>query len=121
MIGWPRTPKRRAKPRRGPLRNLLYRMWVAKLPSVGCFPLAYRDGKVRLYIMSDPDFYFGPIRSQAAHTENNGTSSKGPDSSCVPLCPTHHADYDSGLVIFQIQNSIDLKAIAAELWAKYRG
>jgi hypothetical protein len=64
-----RTPirKRRAA-RRGPWRCVDYRRWVASHPCVIC----------------------GNQNSQAAHTESNGMSSKGPDSSCVPLCLLHH-------------------------------
>jgi hypothetical protein len=29
-----------------------------------------------------------------AHTVNNGMRSKGPDSSCVPLCRGHHDQFD---------------------------
>ena len=36
-----------------------------------------------------------------AHTQGNGMSSKGPDSSCVPLCRKHHRDFDSGRKAFE--------------------
>jgi hypothetical protein len=34
-----------------------------------------------------------------AHTLNNGRSSKGPDSSCIPLCRYHHDEMDGRLSI----------------------
>lgn len=32
-----------------------------------------------------------------AHTVGNGRSSKGPDSSCIPLCRHHHDEMDGRL------------------------
>lgn len=52
-----------------------------------------------------------------AHTQNNGTSSKGPDSSCAPLCRTHHREYDAGRKAFEKKYGVDMKAVAAA-WHK---
>ncbi len=68
-----RTPvKKRRQARRGPWRSLSYRKFIAAQPCLIC----------------------GDLRTQAAHTKNNGRSSKGPDSSCVPLCVYHHDELD---------------------------
>jgi hypothetical protein len=47
-----------------------------------------------------------------AHTINNGMGSKGPDSSCIPLCRHHHDEMDG-----RVSTAITTKAAFA---AKYR-
>lgn len=54
-----------------------------------------------------------------AHTVNNGGSSKGPDSSCAPLCRRHHQEYDSGRLDFEATYGLDMKATAARWYAIY--
>jgi hypothetical protein len=101
-----RTPvkKRRAKPRRGPLRDAKYRRWLRdRLCAVW-------RGPDSCFLLSDCD---------AAHTANNGMGSKGPDSSCVPLCRKHHREYDAGRKAFEKKYGVDMRAIAAEQWARY--
>ncbi len=58
--------------------------------------------------------------SDAAHTENNGMGSKGPDSSCVPLCRKHHREYDAGRKVFEKKYRLDMKAIAKEYYQAYK-
>jgi len=57
--------------------------------------------------------------AEAAHTQNNGLSSKGPDSSCVPLCRKHHREYDGGRAAFEKKYGVDMKALAKEYYARF--
>lgn len=59
-------------------------------------------------------------RCDPAHTVNNGMRSKGPDSSCVPLCRKHHLEYDNWREGFEKKYGVDMKAIAAEKYAQYQ-
>lgn len=100
----PRKPiKRKRGARRGPWRSVKYRQWVAAqwctIPPQGHETL------------------WAPMH--AAHTQNNGMSSKGPDSSCVPLCASHHAEFDAGRARFQGKYGVDMKAIAAHYFAQW--
>lgn len=97
-----RTPvKRRRKPRRGPMRDLKYRRWLSDKCAcliAGCY-----------HFTIDP-----------AHTKNNGMSSKGPDSSCVPLCRGHHEEYDAGKNAFEKKYRLDMTAEAKKYYELYR-
>lgn len=112
-----RTPiaKKRAKPRRvSVLRDPAYRAWLRERVCVACrsefrhaepetFPAA------RLLRIIDP-----------AHTENNGRSSKGPDSSCIPLCRTHHRQqHNIGWPAFENHYGIDRARESAALYLAY--
>lgn len=115
-------PRRRAKPRRGPLRCLEYLKFLKKdgFCSVCWFnqrPLGYQGDPFNNII--DP-----------AHTENGGRSMKGPDSSCAPLCRVHHDQYDGraklpngevGHSAFDRYYAVDMKKVAAEWWALFPG
>lgn len=109
--GFLRKPirKRRTKPRRGPLRDPKYRAWV-------------RDHFCELWIKKPlgyiPPWCYGMV--EPAHTQNNGTSSKGPDSSCVPLCRKHHREYDAGRKAFEQKYGLKMREIAKELWERYQ-
>jgi hypothetical protein len=46
--------------------------------------------------------------------------SKGPDSSCVPLCRKHHDEYDAGRKAFEKKYGVSMKALAAEHYARYQ-
>lgn len=88
-------PKRRAKPRRGPLRCPAYRAWLRdKFCGCGC----------------------GRTPCHAAHTQNNGTGSKGPDSGCGPLFWRCHREYDAGRKDFEAKYGVDMKNVAARYW-----
>lgn len=100
--------KRRAKPRRGPLRSVPYRSWLRN--KLCAIETKFETGAMCWYVNAISD---------AAHTDNNGMGSKGPDSSCGPLCRGHHREYDAGRVAFEKKYGVDMKAIAAELWARY--
>lgn len=98
----PRTPirKRRSKPRRGPLRNNKYKQYLYDKPCEVC----------------------GNIPSDPAHTKNNGTASKGPDSSCAPLCRLHHQEYDhgkNGKRGFETKYNVVMASIAEEWYTRY--
>jgi hypothetical protein len=86
--------KRRAKPRRGPMRSPEYRAWLKTKRCCVCPAMS-----------SDP-----------AHTENNGMRSKGPDSSCAPLCRQHHEEYDRGRKAFEVKYDVDMKQAAKAFW-----
>lgn len=60
----------------------------------------------------------------AAHTKNNGRGSKGPDSSCIPLCRWHH-DVMDGRALVAITTKAAFAAkyglnLAAEAAAHYK-
>jgi len=95
-----------------------YRLWVALHGCYICYFVVPLNGQ---YVERDgfPGAKHAEAVSQACHTENNGTSSKGPDSSCVPLCPHHHAVYDQGRKSFEWFFKVDMKAIAAQYYAAW--
>lgn len=97
--------KRRSKPRRGPMRSKAYRDWCAQQ---FCAIFANALATCTIFVPVDP-----------AHTENNGMSSKGPDSSCVPLCRKHHNEYDAGRAAFEAKHGVDMKKIAAEHYERF--
>jgi hypothetical protein len=71
----------RSEQRRGPARDRGYMDWLKE----NCNCAVCRRGPNRFECI-DP-----------AHTQNNGSSSKGPDSSCIPLCRMHHLELDGAL------------------------
>jgi hypothetical protein len=102
----PTRIKPRAKPRRGPLRDPKYREFC-------------RDQFCVIASASGMDLECdGPI--DPSHTQNNGLSSKGPDSSCVPLCRYHHAEYDSGRAAFEKKYGVNLREIAKEHYERFQ-
>lgn len=103
-----RSPlKRRRKTRRGPLRDRNYRQWISRHWSV-LMPDARPGTLCTDYIC------------QPCHTQNNGMSSKGPDSSCLPLTPTEHLEYDANRKAFELKYGVDMRALAAEYWGYYQ-
>lgn len=92
--------------------------WLRNRACVTCVALKmiYRD---RLCASGS-----GPI--DPAHTVNNGMKSKGPDSSCIPLCRHHHDEMDGRLSTaittkeqFAAKYEIDLEREAATHYALY--
>lgn len=61
-------------------------------------------------------------RIEAAHARtgtDGGLSVKPGDNWAIPLCSGHHRDQHAvGERLFQLRHRIDMKAIAAALWAK---
>src|SRR5689334_12924934 len=99
---------KRLKPRRGPERNPEYRAWLRTQPCIACL----RDPA--------PGFRKGSSQIEAAHTANNGMSSKGTDSSCVPLCRSHHTEsHRIGVKQFQAKFEMDLRAEARAHYAAF--
>ena len=96
--------RRRSTPRRGPLRDPNYRAYVRTFPCYVCSLLGMRQKS----------------RTEAAHTQNNGMSSKGPDSSCAPLCrKLHHPEYDDGRLRFERKYGVNMRGVASDCWQGY--
>ena len=137
--------KRRRKPRRGPAdipaecwRNPEYRRYLREDGRcVVCVAISER----RFLVSCTPEEanvcarYFANLPCDPAHTEHGGTSQKGRDSSCIPLCRVHHdqADGKSPLpnhangkprarnhAAFEEFYGVDLKAEAAKWWAAFQ-
>src|SRR5689334_22130582 len=99
-----RTPvKKRRGPRRGPRRDQAYKDWLKQ--NARCI-IPVHD-------------LFGLYTVDPAHTQNNGMSSRGPDSSCAPLCRQHHREYDAGRAAFEAKYGVDMEALAAKYYAEY--
>jgi hypothetical protein len=98
--------RRPGPPRKGPMRSEKYRRWVSQhlcCVCFGCHPMSLEAESF----------------SQACHTENNGGSSKGPDSSCVPLCVEHHVEYDAGRKALEKKHGVNMKEIAAQYYSEF--
>lgn len=99
--------QKRSKPRRGPSRCQPYKDWLRdECRCVAC--------KTKVGILETKDWLYRII--DPAHTENNGMRSKGPDSSCAPLCREHHNRYDAGRDAFEEKYGLDMKAEGAAHW-----
>lgn len=82
-------PLPRARRRRvSVLRDPEYMDWLKERPCVACVKQAAPVGPCAWWRLAIID---------PAHTLNNGLSSKGPDSSCIPLCRYHHDEMDGRL------------------------
>jgi hypothetical protein len=93
-------PRKRARPRRGPLRDSLYLKWLRSKPcACGC----------------------GRTPCQAAHTGNGGMRMKGPDSGCVPLYWRCHRIYDGGRQRFEQERGVNMRQMATAYYAQYLG
>ncbi len=103
--------RKRTKPRRGPLRDRAYMNWLKERDCCVCAKSApWVKGHRQMGVQIDP-----------AHTENNGMRSKGPDSSCAPLCRfPHHREYDAGRKAFEMKYGVDMKNEAAAHWAAWQ-
>ncbi len=105
--------RKRAKPRRGPLRSPDYRAWlIAECVCVAC--------RILHMVYRTRQFASGGQCIDPAHTQNNGMRSKGPDSSCAPLCRVHHREYDAGPKAFEMKYGVDMKNEAAAHWAAWQ-
>jgi hypothetical protein len=91
-----RTPVKRSRgKRRGPFRSVAYRRWVASHPCQVC----------------------GNPETQACHTVTGGMSMKSSDATCVPLCPRHHREFDSGRAKFDQKYCVDMFNVSVQLFA----
>lgn len=108
----PIRKKRPGKPRRGPMRDPQYRKWCTSETCAVCLLMISREEYQNL----NP---FGCFVVDPAHTENNGASSKGRDSSCLPLGRMHHEEYDAGRKAFEKKYGVDMKFEASRSYARY--
>lgn len=105
-------PKRRAKPRRGPLRDKGYLQFLRD--EGVCYACKIR----RMYFA-----LMGLIRPmirevEPAHGPVNGIGSKGPDNEAIPLCRQHHLEqHKLGWPAFQKSYYLD-RAKEAAVWYK---
>lgn len=114
----PVRKKRPGPPRRvSVVRDQKYMDWLKSHRCIACEVSKMRSewSEFHPYLIVDP-----------AHTVNNGGGSKGPDSSCIPLCRRHHDEMDgrSGTKIvtkeqFAAKYGLDLAAIAADHYAEF--
>jgi hypothetical protein len=104
-----RIPSKRSKPRRGPMRSKPYRDWCNRqwCAVSNTVPGVWLEWFGRYSIID------------AAHTQNNGMGSKGPDSSCVPLERALHIEYDRDRQAFEEKHKVDMKKIAAEHYERF--
>lgn len=105
-------PRKRAKPRRGPMRDPEY---LAFLRSEGkCEPCC---------ILKFDRIPFRESRIEAAHGPVNGRGSKGPDNEAIPMCSMHHREqHQEGWKRFEARLSLfgfDRKREAATWYAAY--
>lgn len=91
------------------MRDARYRHWLKM--QLCC--IAIRNG----FIVAGCEYAQGV--SDPAHTQNNGMGSKGPDSSCVPLCRKHHREYDAGRKAFESKYEVNMKELAAAMQTYY--
>lgn len=90
---------RRGTARRGPMRSARYRAYLHDKPcACGC----------------------GRTPCDPAHTENNGMSSKGRDSSCVPLYRDCHRAYDAGRREFELRHQVNMGEVATYWYARFQ-
>jgi len=73
-----------------PTRDAEYRRFIKRLPCVGC-------GKT---------WWIDP-----AHTGPHGIGQKSDDYSCIPLCRTHHQEYDQCPWKFAFKYRLDIPAL----------
>jgi Putative HNHc nuclease len=60
------------------------------------------------------------LRTEAAHVRSRGAGGHA-EGNLVSLCRVHHQEqHDIGIKSFQAKYRLDLKAIAASLWATYQ-
>lgn len=105
-------PRKRAKPRRvSVVRSPEYREYVRTICCTICEKLCRTCGGK---CIGQGDCV--GVWCDAAHTTNNGMSSKGGDDTCAPLCRVHHAEYDADRKAFERKYGVDMKAVAKAWW-----
>jgi hypothetical protein len=127
QAGWPVPhggPADRGCPIRrvGVLRDPEYLGWLRQWPCVACVKAgAPRPTETGLSPLWPRTAIVDP-----AHTINNGLASKGPDSSCIPLCRYHHDEMDGRLSIaittkkqFAAKYGLDLAQESTAHYAQY--
>ena len=108
---------RRVKPRRVSVnRDPGYRRYLHGQACIVCIS----DKGIQAARDFAADLFWGARGSDPAHTaRNNGLSSKGPDSSCVPLCRIHHREYDAGRAAFEFRYRVDLRELSRIYYQRY--
>jgi len=100
-------PRKRAKPRRGPLRDPGY--------------LAFLREECACAVASGCTGRFSAGHCDAAHGRANGRGSKGPDKEALPLCREHHREQHSiGLRAFQETYGFEWLREAAAHYTAYQ-
>jgi hypothetical protein len=89
------------------MRSKEYRLWLRRQKCAVCRKL-HHPMSTALWKTVEP-----------AHTERNGMSSKGPDSSCAPLCRAHHREYDRNRKAFERLYGVDMRQLAKEHYEKF--
>ena len=104
------------------LRDPGYMEWLKERPCVACMKA---DLPRSVLVGSCLQWRRMPT-IDPAHTINNGRSSKGPDSSCIPLCRYHHDEMDGRLSTavttkrqFAAKYGLDLAEESAAHYALY--
>ena len=105
------------------LRDPGYMEWLKERPCVACM----KAGRFRAVPVGLCAQWWTMATIDPAHTLNNGRSSKGPDSSCIPLCRYHHDEMDGRLSTavttkeqFAEKYGLDLAREAEANYALYR-
>ena len=100
-------PRKRTKPRRGPLRDPGYLAFLRER----C-PCIVALGFTSRYSLGKCDAAHGPV---------NGRGSKGPDNEALPLCREHHREQHSiGFRAFQEKHGFEWLREAAAHYTAYQ-
>lgn len=95
-------PRKRAKPRRGPLRDPGYLAFLRE------------EGYCAVALGFTGRWTHG--RCEAAHGPVNGMRSKGPDNGAIPLCSEHHREqHQLGWPAFEAKHHMN-RAETAKMW-----
>ena len=110
-------PRRRAKPRRGPLRDPGY---LAFLREEGRCPACSHDWRLRDF--GGDTRHLGRLPCDPAHGPVNGKGSKGPDNEALPLCRVHHAEqHRLGWPAFEARYGFNRQRESEIWWSAYQG
>ena len=83
-------PKRRAKPRRGPVVDLNYRKFIRKFACVACLHGLFRDDQDHLPALVEYRVNRQKSRTEFAHVGQRGLSQLCDDRDGLPLCGDKH-------------------------------
>ena len=65
------------------------------------------------------DFWPWRPGMECAHLKTRGSGGED-GGNIVPLCPAHHEEQEGRTAEFEARYGVDLSAIAADLWVRYR-
>jgi hypothetical protein len=111
----------RSEPRRGPAgipedewRNEAYRSWLTECRCVACIQALKLIG-------TDGRIFFARQLCDAAHGPVDGTSVKGADRECIPLCRAHHDEqHRLRWPKFEARYGFDRAEEAAAHWTRFK-